>query len=185
MGRILTAAELEERARIARRREQLRAQRTREANRPYRARPPRTTYFVHSVTRPNTILTVSASERSIAAIGGLAAINGLATAPGNSAPLNARTAGIPLATINWYFGDANPEPQRTPWDTRWIRYYDATGGQSHFRVPVGIATTSEGLDDLILLFTSLFNGAQGQTRLGENGRAYLAIGRQSIASMTV
>ena len=185
MSRRRTASDYEELARIARRREQLRAQRNRERNRPYRARPPRTTYFIRSVTERDIILTVSASDRSIQQIGGISAVNGLATAPAGTTPLSSRSTNIPLATINWYFGDASPEPQMTPWDTRWIRYYDATAGQSHFRVPVGIQNATDGLDELIVLFNNLFDGQDGETRLGENGRAYLMIGKQSIASITL
>jgi hypothetical protein len=87
--------------------------------------------------------------------------------------------------IHWFFGDDNPEAKVTPWGTRYIKYYDKDGGQSHYSLPFSIAVPPAGgltLDVLITKFNVLFNKNDGTKKalLGARGSARLAIGRETI-----
>lgn len=96
-----------------------------------------------------------------------------------------RGSGVQPSKANWYKGDATPVAQRTPYNTRWIRYYDTTGTQSHHSVPFSRANTLFTSTDLENAFSAFFSGDTKTNLLGQNnGRAYLTFEKASNAINT-
>lgn len=103
---------------------------------------------------------------------------GLATTPASGeSPLPIRGTGVKPSKISWYRGDATPVRKRTAWNSSYTKYYDSTGGRSHYSMPFSDTTGTFDADDLRTKFDALF-GASGTKRaqLGTaNGRAQLTL----------
>ena len=99
--------------------------------------------------------------------------------------LRLRGSGVKPTRIHWMRGDATPTVQRTAWNTKWVKYYQAGAG-SHRSVPVSEATGAITPDDIQQRFDELF-GPTGSKRglLGTaNGRAYIEFERAPISAST-
>jgi hypothetical protein len=182
MGKRLSPAELEERAKLARAREAaMKARRT--ANpKPYTPRTAEdfSTIFYRDPLETGRFLEIDVKARALTKIGGVAAAGLLATLPDGSVAVKiTRGSKIPIVKLRWYFGDANASPVMTPWGTRWIKKYDADGGQSHYTLPFSIATGVFTLDTIQTKFREYFNETNGTKRtemLGANGSIELVMG---------
>lgn len=95
-------------------------------------------------------------------------------------------SGVRPTRLQWYRGTSTPTRRRSAWNTSVARYYDTTGGRSHFSVPFSRATGVFNSDDLIDAFNALF-GASGSKRtlLGAaNGRAAIQWERVSVSAQS-
>lgn len=110
----------------------------------------------------------------------------LIAAPTNSAPLRMRGSGLRPTRINWYRGTANPVRRRTAWGSSVARYYDTTGGRSHFSIPFSRATGVFDAGDLTEAFDNLFGvGGSQRALLGtQNGRASITWERASVSAQS-
>lgn len=135
-----------------------------------------TEHLIYSVQVPTaTLALLSASDAGLK--------NTLAT---TEIALRLRGSGVRPTRLHWYRGSANPVRRRTAWGTSVARYYDSTGGRSHYSIPFSRATGNFGPDDLTEAFNGLF-GASGSKRalLGEqNGRAYISWERATVSAQT-
>lgn len=109
----------------------------------------------------------------------------LTTLPVNTVAQNMRGSGLKPSKISWYKGDATPVAERTPYNTRWIRYYSTAGTQSHFSVPFSRAAAEFDAQDLITAYQTIFTGGGRDTLLGTvNGRSQLFLERRIDAVQT-
>jgi len=173
MGRRKTVAELKEALAEAERRETARRNRRVEANRPYRARGTTTNVFYRSMLREQGNKAIFSTSVDANTLGGTGAIltatdAGLLTTLTQESGIlvgSLRGSGTKPTKISWYYGNATPEVEFTPWQTRWIRFYDVSNaGQSHSRTPFSGATgdiTSQNLK----CWRSLALGEKGKATL--------------------
>lgn len=143
-----------------------------------RSRPTTVKYYRSLLVRQGTdptIFKVSVNNAALALVtatqaGLLDALTATETA------LNLRGSGVKPTKIHWYKGDASPVGRRTAWNSRYIRYYDTAGTQSHYSMPFSRATGAFDPNDLKNAFNTLFSGSNRTTLLGAaNGRAYLEL----------
>jgi hypothetical protein len=94
-----------------------------------------------------------------------------------------RKSGTKPTKISWYYGNATAVTEFTPWQTRWIRFYDENiGGQSHRSTPFSKATGDITSENLRTGFIELFGptGTVRQRALGERGKAMLTFENAAI-----
>lgn len=97
--------------------------------------------------------------------------------------LRLRGSGLKPTRMHWYRGKTTPTRERSPWNTSWTQYYDETGGQSHFSIPLSKATGVFDGGDLLDAFEGLFGPTGTQRALlgATNGRAYVTMEQVSNA----
>lgn len=182
MSRRYTPAELEERAKKARAREAAMLKRRIDNLKPYVKRDPTdySTIFYRDPLETGRFLEIEVKAKALLKIGGVAGAGLLATLPDGSVAVKiTKGSKIPIVKIQWYFGDATVSPVMTPWGTRWIKKYDADGGQSHWSLPFSIGTGVFTLDTIQTKFRDYFNETNGTKRtdmLGPNGQVELVMG---------
>jgi len=91
--------------------------------------------------------------------------------------LRLRGSGLKPSRVSWYRGTTTPTRERSAWGTSWSKYYDETGGRSHFSAPFSKVTGVFDAGDLTEQFATLF-GPSGSKRtlLGNsNGRVNLTM----------
>lgn len=183
MGRHLTVEQLEYRLDIAKRRRAAK-EAARIANpKPYVKRPPETSLFYCSVFYNNVFYQVSVNSETLELIGGATELGLLTELPGGATALSIRGSGIRPSMLKWYYGDATPQVITTAWGSRYIKNYDARGGQSHRSCPISIATGTFSFDELAAKFNGLFGaGGSKLTLLGDRGEAELVPERIPIRS---
>lgn len=95
-------------------------------------------------------------------------------------------SGLKPTRIQWYRGAATASRRRTAWNTSVARYYDTTGGRSHFSIPFSRATGVFNADDLTDQFQTLFGpGGTKRTLLGAvNGRAAIRWESATVSAMS-
>ncbi len=185
MGRRVSAAELEERLKVTRERDRLRADRRVANPKPYKPQGQKTTIYYRDVLDGETIIKIPVSAETLQEIGNVADFGILLEPPANSIPVPVRGLQKPILKIYWYYGDATPAEVITPWKSRWVKFYDKRGEQSHRSIPFCSSGGSEKLDDLIALFSTMFVKS-GNTEpskralLGPNGQAELRLGKQVL-----
>lgn len=150
---------------------------------------PQTTVFYRSLLLLNgtdhLIYRTSVDNTTLGLV--TAAEAGLLTTLGTgdvAAPM--KGSGVRPTRIQWYRGSTTPTRRRTDWGTSVARYYDTTGGRSHFSVPFSRATGVFNADDLIDQFNALF-GPSGSKRTllgGANGRAAIKWERAVVSAQT-
>lgn len=150
------------------------------------------TAFYHDFAK-DRILQVQANDAALVKIGensaaGAALVGLLLKLPDGKISVPTRGLNYPIVKIHWFYGDDNPAAHTTPWGTRYIKYYDKDGAQSHYSLPFSIAqppATGVTLDLLIKKFEALFNSQDGTKKslLGKRGAARLAIGRETILTL--
>jgi hypothetical protein len=89
---------------------------------------------------------------------------------------NLRGSGTKPTKVSWYYGNATAEVEWTPWQTRWIRFYDqSVGEQSHRSTPFSRTTGDITSDNLKAQFINLFRptGSKRTLALGKKGKATL------------
>lgn len=185
MGRRKTVAELREALEEAERRETARRNRRVQANRPYRQRGAATDIYYRSMLREQgtnrAVFSTSVDANTVGAAGAILTPTqaGLLTTLTEASGIlvgRLRGSGTKPTKISWYFGNATPEVEFTPWQTRWIKFYDvSTGGQSHRSTPFSRTTGDITSTNLRTAFNELF-GATGTVRtqaLGQRGKATL------------
>ena len=152
------------------------------------------TVYYHDFSK-NRVLQMLASDAGLKKLGdtveGGAKIAGLLLIPPTGIiPVPTRGLNYPVVKIHWFFGDDNPEAKVTAWGTRYIKYYDKDGGQSHYSLPFSVLPPTAGtaiapvtLDELIAKLNGLFERDKGTKKalLGTRGIARLAIGRETIS----
>lgn len=183
MGKHLTVEQLERRLDIAKRRRAAK-EAARIANpKPYVKRPPETILFYRSVFYNSIFYEVSVNSETLELIGGATALGLLAALPDGSTALPIRGSGIRPSMLKWYYGDATPQVITTAWGSRYIKNYDARGGQAHRSCPISIASGAFNLDNLVAKFNGLFGpGGSKLTLLGERGEAEMIPERIPIRS---
>lgn len=135
-----------------------------------------TDHLIFRVSVPNTTLALLP-----------AADAGLLTAlPANSVAQRIRGSGLKPNKIHWYRGATNPVRRRTDWGTSVARYYDASGGRSHYSIPFSRAAGVFNADDLRDQFNALFgpNGSRRALLGAQNGRAYIEWESVTTAAQT-
>ncbi|MDZ8023588.1 MAG: hypothetical protein RMX97_02665 [Nostoc sp. DedQUE11] len=199
MGRRLSAAELEDRAKVARAREEARTTRRVNSTRtPQRAEDTIAVYYGDPLSKGDAIYKINVPESNLFVLGASttdAATGitraGLRTAPpDNSDPIEI-TKGSKLAIVrmNWYKGDANVSRETTPWNSVWFKRYDAQTingrSRSHFSVPFSKAEDVITIDEIIDRFNALFTGGGSikDALIGDLGEATLTMGYGSQYSI--
>ena len=149
---------------------------------PYAPRPDLTTVYYRDFTTANKLISLQASDLALTAIGGLSAVGLLGEPPAGSIPISVRGLNYPIVKIHWFYGDATPQAKVTGWGSRYIKYHDNNGGQSHFSLPISVDAGAFTLATIIGKFEALFNPVDGTKKdlLGRRGKARLAIGRETI-----
>lgn len=186
MARRLSAAELEERLKIARAREAARAAERAASPKPYVARNPADfdRLFYLDPLRQGNVYQIEIKKEALTKVGGATGAGLLTTAPDGATAIEiTRGSKIAIVRLRWYFGDNTPVPVVKNYGgitTRYIKKYDKSGNQSHYSLPYSMATSSASMMSQILArFESQFNSTNGTLRdavLGANGEAWLEIG---------
>ena len=153
--------------------------------RAYAPRADQTTVYYRDFTTANKLIALQASDLALTAIGGLTAVGLLGEPPAGSIPISIRGLNYPIVKVHWFYGDATPVAKVTAWGSRYIKYHDTNGGQSHFSLPVSVDTGAFTLATIITRFETLFNPVDGTKKelLGKRGKARLAIGRETIMTI--
>ncbi|MBD2425260.1 hypothetical protein [Phormidium sp. FACHB-1136] len=133
------------------------------------------------------IFSVNVSESTLALV--TAAELGLKTTLGaGEAALRLRGTGIKPSRVHWYKGETTPVRTSTPWGSSVSRYYENSGGQSHYSAPFSQASGAFTAADLFDDFEAIFGTVEGSKRaalLGtKNGRAWLELERAPMSFMT-
>lgn len=182
MSRRYSPAELEERAKKARAREAAMLKRKTDNPKPYVQRNPDdfSTVYYRDPLETGRFLEIDVKAKALEKIGGVAGAGLLAALPDGSVAVQIlKGSKIPIVKIRWYFGDTNVSVTTTPWGTRWLKKYDADGGQSHWTLPFSIAAGAFTLDTIQTKFKEYFNETNGTKRnavLGPNGYVELVMG---------
>lgn len=169
----------------AKKRETVKAEQRQTSPKAYTKRADFETVFYHDpLSKTGKIIKLQANTGALTKIGGLATVGLLATAPANTQPVSVRGLNYPILRIYWFFGDENPSAVTTKWDSRYIKYYDKDGGQSHYSLPFTDETGAGTIDALITKFEGLF-GATGSKKsiLGARGQARLALGKETLLTI--
>lgn len=192
MGRRLSAAELEDRAKIARAREEARkTRRVNSTSTPKRAEDTVTVYYGDPLSKGDLIYKINVPQSNLFVLGEstTAAAQGITraglrtAAPENNDPIEI-TKGSKLAIVrmNWFKGDENVSRQTTPWNSVWFKRYDTQTvngrSRSHFSVPFSKAEDVITIDEIIDRFNALFTGQNSikDALLGDLGEATLTMG---------
>ncbi|MBD0268567.1 MAG: hypothetical protein ICV77_09765 [Cyanobacteria bacterium Co-bin8] len=98
--------------------------------------------------------------------------------------LRVRGSGLSPTKVHWFQGDATPTRQRTEWGSNWTKYYNETGGRSHYSAPFSAATGQITGSSLVARFNGLFGPAGSKRALlgTANGRAWLEMEQVAIAA---
>jgi len=187
MAKPRTAAQLEELLKKARTRETAKAAARAATPKPYAPREPRMKVYAKSFVDNDLYIEVPTNIETLTMIcGGVTAsqLNTLGlvdTVPAGkaSAPLKGNHSKIFYGLI--IHGIGTPVEKVTPWNTRWVKFYDKDGGQSHRKFPMGFDDSALA----IAAFDGLFNKTTGtkNTLIRKHGEGYLMIGKSAIYSV--
>lgn len=132
--------------------------------------------LIFSVQVPNDILALTP-----AAILGLKETLGV-----GEVALRIRGSGVKPSKIHWYEGTATPVRTNTPWGSSVSRYYDNTGGRSHYSAPFSETTGTFTASALREDFEGMFGvGGTHRNLLGlKHGRAWLELEQAPVSAMT-
>lgn len=98
-----------------------------------------------------------------------------------------RGSGVKPTKVHWYKGATTPVRMKSEWNTSWTKYYDTSGGRSHYSTPFSKASGAFTAADLQTQFNALFGegGSKRTLALGtQNGRAYLEYERVPLSAST-
>jgi hypothetical protein len=189
MGKVRTSYELEFLAKKAKAREDAKLAARKASPKPYTPKSPQdyqTYYYRDPIDLGRVIEIPQVNVRAINLLGGEDDAGLLVNAPSGTTNLITLYKGskIKIIKLHWYFGDATATAVTTDWGTRYIKKYDAQGGQSHFSVPFTIASGTFNLETIMNKFRTYFVGedATKKALIGELGRAELRLGREVLLS---